>query len=107
MLFIDECLHLSGIFKYFNLFLTLDLFTFINIHGSTVGLFDFIFRYEMQMRADSNTAECEREAVSVFPVSTAAKKILKEFSLRYGVCGLHRQISALMCMAKYVDYYHS
>ena len=83
------------------------LFDFTNIHDSIVDLYDFIFRYEMQMRADSNTADSERETVSVFPVSTAAKKILKEFSLRYGVCGLHRQISALMCMAKYVVYYCS
>ena len=41
-------------------------------------------------------------AISVFPVSTAARKLLKEYGLRYGVCGLYRQISALVCMAEYV-----
>ena len=54
----------------------------------------------MKMRVDTD----ERATVSVFPVSSAAKKLLKEFGLRYGVCSLFRQISSLMCMAKYVSY---
>ena len=49
---------------------------------------------------DSNSTRSGRDTLSVFPVSTAAKKILKEFALRYGICSLFRQISALMCMAK-------
>lgn len=54
----------------------------------------------MKMKMASFKNGLEQETISVFPVSSAAKKILKEFGLRYGVCSLFRQISALMCMAK-------
>ena len=51
---------------------------------------------------DDGSLYKDNEVVSVFPVSSAARKLLKEFGLRYGVCSLYRQITSLICLAEYV-----
>ena len=61
---------------------------------------DFVSRFEMKNRIDMQQNLAAEHASSVFPISTAARKVLKEYGLRYGVCSLYRQIAALVCMAE-------
>ncbi|XP_065072021.1 uncharacterized protein LOC135696529 isoform X2 [Rhopilema esculentum] len=78
----------------------------INGHEEYKQLQDKLFKYEMNNRRSTNDGSLYKddEVVSVFPVSSAARKLLKEFGLRYGVCSLYRQITSLVCLAENFEY---
>ena len=53
----------------------------------------------MKLRRELPT-ESDDNIVSANPLSTASRRLLKEFGLRYGVGEMFRHVTALVCMAE-------
>eukprot|EP00794_Sanderia_malayensis_P005673 gene5673-6369_t len=72
----------------------------VDAHKQYLALQNKLFEDTMRNRRELNLDSQDDHSSSIFPLSTAARKLLKEFGLRYGVCSLFRQIATLVCIAE-------